>query len=332
MSTEKNMANEVYTAVLVTAGVVGVSMVSKKVLKEPFGTPENIKGFVKLALSDGFKEETKRHDLAMEKLAGEKEKYLEKLQARQDKLDELRNELADANKDIKSTNQSLELLRGVQELAGKTKPREPQLSDCYTPSPEMEEYMVMDWLLEVSVDEIVMVGKNAESMQELEKLVMKYVHRRIIRRQRPEHHCRECKSKKLIVLNGADTCTECGTSGMRNLSSYISYNHNKNDYLKKKSIESETMAGESGTTFDLKKNQHTNSIVGGVRPDEKNIFSTNSIKSGTMTGKQTMRRRAEDTEFIPLKGYAMRPQPKRPTREPPRDTGGSRTMETDTKT
>ena len=45
------MANEVYNAVLVTAGAVGVSMISKKVLKEPLGTPENVKGFVKLAVS-----------------------------------------------------------------------------------------------------------------------------------------------------------------------------------------------------------------------------------------------------------------------------------------
>ena len=33
MSTEGKMANEVYDAVLLTAGAVGVSMVSKKVLK-----------------------------------------------------------------------------------------------------------------------------------------------------------------------------------------------------------------------------------------------------------------------------------------------------------
>ena len=45
------MANEVYNAVLVTAGAVGVSMISKKVLKEPLGTPENVKRFVNLAVS-----------------------------------------------------------------------------------------------------------------------------------------------------------------------------------------------------------------------------------------------------------------------------------------
>jgi hypothetical protein len=51
MSTEGKMANEVSDAVLLTAGAFGVSMVSKKVLKEPLGTPENVKGFVKLAVS-----------------------------------------------------------------------------------------------------------------------------------------------------------------------------------------------------------------------------------------------------------------------------------------
>ena len=51
MSIEGTMANEVSDAVLLTAGAVGVSMVSKKVLKEPLGTPENVKGFVKLAVS-----------------------------------------------------------------------------------------------------------------------------------------------------------------------------------------------------------------------------------------------------------------------------------------
>jgi hypothetical protein len=51
MSSEGKMANEVYDAVLLTAGAVGVSLASKKILEEPLGTPENAKGFVKLAVS-----------------------------------------------------------------------------------------------------------------------------------------------------------------------------------------------------------------------------------------------------------------------------------------
>jgi hypothetical protein len=45
------MTKEVYDAVLLTAGAVGISMASKKFLKEPLSTPENVKGFVKLAVS-----------------------------------------------------------------------------------------------------------------------------------------------------------------------------------------------------------------------------------------------------------------------------------------
>jgi hypothetical protein len=44
MSTESKMTREVYDAVLLTAGAVGISMTSKKILKEPLGTPENVKG------------------------------------------------------------------------------------------------------------------------------------------------------------------------------------------------------------------------------------------------------------------------------------------------
>ncbi|CAB4003530.1 Hypothetical predicted protein, partial [Paramuricea clavata] len=36
-------------------------------------------------------------------------------------------------------------------------------------------------------------------------------------------------------VDGADVCTECGTSDMNNFTYYVSYNHNKDDYLKKKS-------------------------------------------------------------------------------------------------
>jgi hypothetical protein len=51
MSKESKMTREVYDAVLLTAGAVGISMASKKILKEPLGTPENVKGMLKLALS-----------------------------------------------------------------------------------------------------------------------------------------------------------------------------------------------------------------------------------------------------------------------------------------
>ena len=51
MSKESKMTREVYHAVLLTAGAVGISMASKKILKESLGTPENVKGMLKLAVS-----------------------------------------------------------------------------------------------------------------------------------------------------------------------------------------------------------------------------------------------------------------------------------------
>jgi hypothetical protein len=51
MSVEKESMNEVYDAVLITTGAVVVSIASKKLLKEPLGTPESLKGFAKLAVS-----------------------------------------------------------------------------------------------------------------------------------------------------------------------------------------------------------------------------------------------------------------------------------------
>jgi hypothetical protein len=51
MSKESKTSKEVYNAVLLTAGAVGISMASKKMLKEPLGTPENVKVMLKLAVS-----------------------------------------------------------------------------------------------------------------------------------------------------------------------------------------------------------------------------------------------------------------------------------------
>lgn len=49
----KEVMNELYDALLVTPGAVVVSMVSKKALREPLGTPETVKGTVKLAAAVG---------------------------------------------------------------------------------------------------------------------------------------------------------------------------------------------------------------------------------------------------------------------------------------
>ena len=52
VNTDKSeMGGEVYDALLLTAGAIGISMASKKLLKEPLGTPESTKGMLKLAVS-----------------------------------------------------------------------------------------------------------------------------------------------------------------------------------------------------------------------------------------------------------------------------------------
>ena len=40
---KSKMGGEVYDALLLTAGAIGISMASKKLLKEPLGTPEILK-------------------------------------------------------------------------------------------------------------------------------------------------------------------------------------------------------------------------------------------------------------------------------------------------
>ena len=50
---------------------------------------------------NGFAEEAKRHNMAMEELTAEREKYLEQVTDRRNKLAQLREELAEANTDIK---------------------------------------------------------------------------------------------------------------------------------------------------------------------------------------------------------------------------------------
>jgi site-specific recombinase len=96
---------------------------------------------------NGYAEEAKRHNMAVEDLTAEREKYLEEVTNRRNKIVQLREELSKANSDIKATNQSLELFRRINELTRKDLPRKPQLSNHYKPSPEMEEYMALFCLL-----------------------------------------------------------------------------------------------------------------------------------------------------------------------------------------
>jgi septal ring factor EnvC (AmiA/AmiB activator) len=61
----------------------------------------------------GYEKELRRHNRAMEKLAGAKEKWDENEIAQKNKIAELRRQLSDANADINTTNKALDALRRV---------------------------------------------------------------------------------------------------------------------------------------------------------------------------------------------------------------------------
>ena len=91
----------------------------------------------------------------------------------------------------------------------------------------------MDWLCEVTPEELVRVGKRTNTMVELEAAVRKYVERRTKRRNVYDPICSECGSKSFVMIDGADTCTQCGTSDINNFSYYVSYNYKKTTILRR---------------------------------------------------------------------------------------------------
>ena len=54
MTTKNDVINELYTAAVLTAGLVGVSFASKKVAKDSLGIPTTPNGLVKLAVALGL--------------------------------------------------------------------------------------------------------------------------------------------------------------------------------------------------------------------------------------------------------------------------------------
>ncbi|CAB4000360.1 transcriptional regulator [Paramuricea clavata] len=90
MSTKSKMSKEVYDAVLLIAGAVGISMTSKKILKEPLGAGYQFKMFDK----NGYAEEAKIHNMAMEALTAEREKYLEEYRRANEKMDSTKSEIS----------------------------------------------------------------------------------------------------------------------------------------------------------------------------------------------------------------------------------------------
>ena len=89
----------------------------------------------------GYKEETKRHNLAMEQLSAAKQKWYEKEVARKNDIELKRHQLIEANADIKTTNKALvEYNKAVAKAEHQS---EPTLNDFYKPSKEMKEYQAL---------------------------------------------------------------------------------------------------------------------------------------------------------------------------------------------
>ena len=86
---------------------------------------------------NGYSEEMKRHNLALEKLTRDKEKFYEEEVKAHDREQQLRREIEDANADMNETNKSLDNLAVVFKARRRAEPR---LGQYYTPSSEMGFY------------------------------------------------------------------------------------------------------------------------------------------------------------------------------------------------
>ena len=88
----------------------------------------------------GYKDEIKRHNLALEQLSIAKQKWYEKEVARKNDIEVRRHQLIEANMDIKTTNKALvEYSKALRE----SRRDEPTLNDFYKPSKEMKEYQAL---------------------------------------------------------------------------------------------------------------------------------------------------------------------------------------------
>ena len=93
---------------------------------------------------NGYKDEIKRHNLALEHLSKAKQEWYEEEVSRKNKIEEKRHQLVEANKDINATNASLKALDHLNRIMKKRSlEREPTLNDYYKPSEEIEAYKVL---------------------------------------------------------------------------------------------------------------------------------------------------------------------------------------------
>ena len=84
---------------------------------------------------NGYEDEMKRHNTALENLAKAKQAWTEREVARKKKIARLRLERGDANKDFEETNRSLEFLKKALSVD-----HEPTIHNFYEPSNEMKKY------------------------------------------------------------------------------------------------------------------------------------------------------------------------------------------------
>ena len=87
---------------------------------------------------NGYEDEIKRHNKALEDLAQAKQAWTERETARKNKILRLRLERADADKDFERANRALRLLQTVNKASAVD--HELTIHDFYEPSNEMKKY------------------------------------------------------------------------------------------------------------------------------------------------------------------------------------------------
>ena len=94
---------------------------------------------------DGYGEETKRHNLALEKLERARQEWNQKDIERREKMVALRQEKKEADADFEKINKALKDYEKITTLVfdGKKFTRQPHIWDFYEPSSEMKEYMTL---------------------------------------------------------------------------------------------------------------------------------------------------------------------------------------------
>ncbi len=94
---------------------------------------------------DGYGEEVRRHNLALEKLEKARQEWNQKDIERREKMEALRQEKKEADADFEKINKALRNYEKATTLMydGKKFTRQPHLWDFYEPSDEMKEYMAL---------------------------------------------------------------------------------------------------------------------------------------------------------------------------------------------